>query len=418
MPLSDFLFSKTHNVDQLVDIKSRKRVDKVLLKVIKTVRERGSISEWIKPTSDLRTEFEMTDRQIKSVCSVLNEYYDLQMNPEEMKTPNDMVLFIKSNKQAKADSIYLVDGSNVDTDMNDDLTSEPKENLEVKKEILEESEPSDPVKEDVEGEPSTEKDKPAVPIDAVGKVDNSSKEGLLDVVVGGAAAAGLVYAAIKLYQEHNWSKLEEYMNKHYAEIIKDIKANHKNEEAFAKNRAVLFKAAALKAAFKTRYDQLMKIKAMPLPHEDEPIDLYKNKLSAYLHPKMDVKTTPGDPSYLTLEEAGYFAAANVLPLINQIKVTFNLQDEVDGILMPYLKKTDRQEYAPVMKELGVANYFHSLYQEPWTDHFGTHVLKAIHNGLEGKINKDVGSSEQYSMESLASAPKQENMEWSEMLNSL
>ena len=423
MPLSDLLFSKTHNVDQMVDIKSRKKVDKVLLKVIKTVRDRGSISAWIKPTSDLRIEFNMTDRQVKSVCGVLNEYYNTDMNPTEMKTPGDMVLFIKNHRQMVTDSMFLINGFEVDEDQNDDLTAEPKENLEVKKEILEESEPSDPVKEDVKGEPSTEKDKPAVPIDAVGKVNNTSDEGLLEAIGITAGAAGLIYAAIKLYQGHNWDKLVEFMEKNYTKIVKDIRENHKTEEAFAKNRAILYKVNELHASFADRVNQLQKIKAMPLPYKDEPLDLYQNKLSAYFKTKMEVPAHPGDPSYLTLEEAGYLSAFNVTPLIKKIKEAFDLQDEVDKILFPYLKHTEHLEYAPAIKTAGVANYFHALYQESWTEHFSEHVLRAIVNGLEGKPNKDIGKSNEQieaSMETLAptvSAAEPPAESWSDMLAS-
>lgn len=421
MPLSDLLFSKTHNVDQMVDIKSRKKVDKVLLKVIKTVRDRGSISSWIKPTSDLRTEFSMTDRQIKSVCGVLNDYYNTDMNPVEMRTPGDMVLYIKSHQQMVTDSIFLINGFEVDEDQNDDLTNEPKENLEVKKEILEESEPSDPVNEEVKGEPSTEKDK-AIPIDAVGKVEDSD-EGLLEAIGITAGVAGLVYAAIKLYQGHNWDKLVEFMEKNYSKIVKDIRENHKDDDAFAKNRAILYKAAELNAAFTARVNQLQKIKAMPLPYEDEPLDLYQNKLAAYFKSRMDTQAHPGTPSYLTLDEAGYLSAANVNPLIKKIKEAFDLQDEVDKILFPYLKHTEHLEYAPAIKTAGVANYFHALYQESWTEHFSEHVLRAIVNGLKGKPNKDIGKSNEQieaSMETLApsvSTAEPPAGSWSDMLAS-
>ena len=96
MPLSDMLFSNTHNVEQIVDIKHKKTVDKVLLKVVKTVRDRTSITGWIKVTSDLRKEFQVTDRQMKSICGVLGAYYNVSLDPEQMITPGDMVGIIKA----------------------------------------------------------------------------------------------------------------------------------------------------------------------------------------------------------------------------------------------------------------------------------------------------------------------------------
>ena len=85
-----------------------------------------------------------------------------------------------------------------------------------------------------------------------------------------------------------------------------------------------------------------------------------------------------------------------------------------------LQVREHLEYAPAMKTAGVANYFHALYQESWTEHFSEHVLRAIVNGLEGKPNKDIGKSNEQieaSMETLAPSTEPKVESWSDMLAS-
>ena len=162
----DMLFGNTHNVEQLVDIKKKKKVDKVLLKVIKTIRSRTGISDWIKPESDLKKDFNISDKAISSICDILNEYYQVNIEPQYTGSVKDIVQFIKCHQQTAADSIFLIDSSTLDIDENNDTTEspdnvEPRENLEVDPEIVKASQPSNTVEEKVpEGvDASTEKDK-------------------------------------------------------------------------------------------------------------------------------------------------------------------------------------------------------------------------------------------------------------------
>ena len=162
--LSDMLFENTHSVEQIVDIKKKKKVDKVLLKVIKTIRARTGICDWIKPESDLKKDFNITDKTISSICDVLNEYYQIEIDPKYTGTVRDIVQYIKCHQQTAADSIFLIDSATLDIDEDDDTidtSNEPRENLEVDPEVVKTSQPSNPTEEKVpEGvDVSTEKDK-------------------------------------------------------------------------------------------------------------------------------------------------------------------------------------------------------------------------------------------------------------------
>ena len=156
----DMLFSNTHSVEQLVDIKKKKKVDRVLLKVLKTVRSRGNITSWIKPESDLRKEFNISDKAMNSICESLSDYYQVSLESASLRSVTDIVQFIKAHVATAADSIFLIDSSTLDVD-EDGITEDPngpKENLEVNPEIVKSSEPSNPTEEKVpEGtEASTE----------------------------------------------------------------------------------------------------------------------------------------------------------------------------------------------------------------------------------------------------------------------
>lgn len=653
---SDMLFAQTHNVEQIVDIKHKKTVDRVLLKVIKTIRDRSSIVDWIKPDSDLREDFDVTDRQMKSICSALGEHYNVYLDPTQMRTPGDIVGEIKIHQAKASDNTFLID-NNVDIDTDDDL--EPKENLEVKKEVIEKSQASTPTEEaeiSEKTEASTElteaseeslilgtiagltaagaylyktiSDQKAaelaaehekeykkqkkffdenyyilckyikqhclndnfftgkrtliplkqsieaykqiidrqkkilsmplpkakedvtsyknrlinhfggvittvkVPVkgsslsvfeagyanaaqvkqisdlsaqwkknradvhnlvtrsvgeayrpalEAAGVINFTTGSGVqqehktwnyewanqflsitgiifnhmkkiqqevvkehnakiakdtkkageegfnfVDYGIIGAGVIGIAYGIIKLYKAHEWDELVEYLSSNYEAMLKDIRENHKNDPAFIKNRAILYKATELNAAFTARIAQLKKLKDMPIPSKGEDKEQYRAKLRAYFHPTMDPRVKLSEPSYLTLQEAGYFNTIVVKALIKNIKEAFDLQDEVDQILLTYMRKAEGIEYKPLLEEAKVADHFHALYKEPWTEHFSENVMKAIVNGLKGESNKDVGASEQLtpepkkveaSMESMTTEAKDEG-EWSDMLNSL
>lgn len=424
MPLSDMLFSNTHNVEQIVDIKHKKSVDKVLLKVVKTIRERGSITGWIKPSSDLRQEFQVTDRQMKSICSTLSEYYNVEIDPTQMHTTGDIVGLIKTNKARATDSLYLIDGGTIDRDENDDL--EPKENLEVNPEIIKKSEPSVPSDIPIpeKSEPSIEggeeEDDKAVPIDAVGK------ENILLAAIGAYSAVELASEIMSLYKDHDWDKLVERMGKSYEKIVSDIRKNHKDDPAFTKNRAILYNAKILKSAFSARIAQLRKLVNMPLPVIGEDVSLTENKLRAYFSPKMDPRVKPGEPSYLTLEEAGYLNPYVTKDLIRKIKECFDLQDVLDKKLFTYMTHADGAKYKQALEDAGVADHYHALYKEDWTEHFSTHVMRAVVNGLKGKSNQDIGSEQlesepkkiEVSMEVMSSEQTNVPEDWGSMMDSL
>ena len=150
--LSDMLFGNTHSVEQLVVIKKKKKVDKVLLKVIKTIRARTGISDWIKPESDLKKDFDISDKAISSICDVLNEYYQINIEAQYTNTVKDIVQFIKCHQQTAADSIFLVDSSTLEVDDNNDVETpdkDPKENLEVDPKTIKKSTPSTDTDEDI-----------------------------------------------------------------------------------------------------------------------------------------------------------------------------------------------------------------------------------------------------------------------------
>ena len=429
MPLSDMLFGNTHNVEQLVDIKHKKSVDKVLLKVVKVVRERGSIPGWIKVTSDLRKDFNVTDRQMKSICNALSTYYNVSIDPAQMITPGDIVGVIKAHKASITDSLYLIDHGTVTQDEDDDL--EPKENLEVNPEIIKTSEPSVPsdipVPENSEAsiEGGDKDDEPAIPIDAVGKVNNDGEEGLLGIAIGGYSAVELTSEIISLYRDHNWDKVVEKMTSNYPKIIADIRKNHKDDPAFKSNRAILYPAKVLKSAFAARAAQLKKLNNIPFPVLGEDPELSKKKLQAYLGSKMEMKAQPGNPSYLTLEDAGYLNPYVTRDLISKLQECFNAQDALDSKLFLYLRKAEGEAYKPVLEEVGVADYFHALYKEEWSEHFSTHVMRAIVNGLQGKSNKDIGAEQmqeqqpkaEVSMEAIAVSQEQQQEDWGSMMDS-
>jgi len=113
------LFANSHSVEELVDIKKQKKVDKVLLKVIRTVRSRGNITDWVKPESDFKADLKLSDKVILGIKKALGDYYNLDlMSNSSLNSAKAIVSYIKTNKPNVADSIYLVDigEQEVDTD--------------------------------------------------------------------------------------------------------------------------------------------------------------------------------------------------------------------------------------------------------------------------------------------------------------
>ena len=225
--LSDLLFENTHRVEQLVNINSKKKVDKVLLKVIKTVRNKCNTNNWIKVESDLRDDLNLSDKNIKSICSTLNEFYNVEIDPATIASVQDIVCYIKAHQPNSADSLFLVDSNTLDIDEDDDTNSEPKENLEVDPEIIKSSEPSDTVEEKV-----PENVKPSTEI------------GLL--IAAGALALGAgIAGAIVYFREKKTKEFHDWIEKNYSSVCKFIKEKLKDNPVFFSKRGSLWTVDSL-----------------------------------------------------------------------------------------------------------------------------------------------------------------------------
>ena len=121
MAFSDMLFSNTHSVEQLVDIKKKKQVDKVLLKVIRTIRSIGSIKGWIKPEADMVKDLKMSVKAVQSVLKSLGSYYSLDLSKSTLRTAQAITNYIKTNKGTARDSIFFVDVDEKEADINDEV---------------------------------------------------------------------------------------------------------------------------------------------------------------------------------------------------------------------------------------------------------------------------------------------------------
>jgi len=402
----DMLFSNTHSVEQLVDIKKKKKVDRVLLKVLKTVRSRGNITSWIKPESDLRKEFNISDKAMNSICESLSDYYQVSLESASLRSVKDMVQFIKAHVATAADSIFLVDSSTLDVD-EDGITEDPngpKENLEVDPEIVKSSEPSNPTEEKVpEGtEVSTET------TDKEESTETPSQE-IADVIIGGVALAGIIASGIKLYKEKKMADLCAWVNEHYSEVCSYIKSKMQGCDAFYKKRETLWRVQDVTDASESRIDQLNKIKSMPEPHAGEPPNLYKDRLKSHFGDKMENRIMPKNPAYLTIDEAGYLDASTTKEYVKSLSEAFDLQDEVDQKIdkIRHIPGGDSIRYINVLSDMNVMPFLHAMYKEQWTDNFNEHVLKVIAENVkkEDVTKSDDSSQEAYSVEDI-SVPKE------------
>ena len=121
MAFSDMLFSNTHSVEQLVDIKQKKQVDKVLLKVIRTIRSTAGIKGWIKPEADMVKDLKMSQKAVQSVLKSLGAYYSLDLSKSSLRTAQAITNYIKTNKGSARDSIYFIDVDEKETDIHDEV---------------------------------------------------------------------------------------------------------------------------------------------------------------------------------------------------------------------------------------------------------------------------------------------------------
>ena len=122
MALSDMLFNNTHSVEELVDIKKQKKVDKVLLKVIRVIRSKGNLNGWVKPEANLKTDLKLSDKVILSIKKTLSEYYGIDLvKNKSLLTAKAMVVYIKTNKPNVADSIFLINADQQEVDTDDEV---------------------------------------------------------------------------------------------------------------------------------------------------------------------------------------------------------------------------------------------------------------------------------------------------------
>lgn len=122
MALSDMLFNNTHSVEELVNIKKQKKVDKVLLKVIRVVRSKGKLDGWVKPEANFKTDLKLSDKVITSIKKTLGDYYNIDlMKNKSLMTAKAIVVYIKTNRANVADSIFLVNVDQTETDEDDEV---------------------------------------------------------------------------------------------------------------------------------------------------------------------------------------------------------------------------------------------------------------------------------------------------------
>ena len=125
MALSDILFNNTHSVEELVDIKKQKKVDKILLKVIRVIRSKGKLDGWVKPEANLKTDLKLSDKVIASIKKSLSEYYNIDlMKNTSLMTAKAIVVYIKTNKPNAADSIFLVNLGQTETDTDNEVQTD------------------------------------------------------------------------------------------------------------------------------------------------------------------------------------------------------------------------------------------------------------------------------------------------------
>lgn len=304
----DMLFENTHSVEQLVDIKKKKKVDKVLLKVIKTIRSRTGISDWIRPESDLKKDFDISDKTITSICDVLNEYYQVNIEPQYTGTVKDMVQYIKCHQQTAADSIFLIDSATLDVDENNDTTDkpdkvEPKENLEVDPKIVKKSTPSTDTEEEIPTRVDT-------------SVDISTENLFTNIF-------GMISNTIKsVWQGHSLAtkQAQQFFFDKYDKVVNYINSNYGNNSKDKAKHAYIFEEKrplwsldSIVNMYERSRRQFEFIANLPVYEQAEKQDenkkdpIYESKLKKAL-PKKLVPIGVPEKEQLTYQDAGYLDA--------------------------------------------------------------------------------------------------------------
>ena len=124
MPISGLLFGTTHSVEQITNIKSKKKVDKILLKVVKVIKAKGKLDGWVKPTASLSKDLKLSDKTILSIMKTLGAYYQIDLTAKKLDTPMAIATEIKVKKPKVVNSLYLVDIDEMEVDVDDDVQPE------------------------------------------------------------------------------------------------------------------------------------------------------------------------------------------------------------------------------------------------------------------------------------------------------
>ena len=119
--ISSMLFGQTHSVEQLVKITNKKKVNAVLLKVIRVIRTKGNVSGWIKPTVSLTKDLKLSTKVIASIMKTLGEYYQIDLTKKAYDTPMAIVNAIKLNKSKVTNSLYIFDKDDMVLDNEDQI---------------------------------------------------------------------------------------------------------------------------------------------------------------------------------------------------------------------------------------------------------------------------------------------------------
>lgn len=345
----DMLFDNTHSVEQLVDIKKKKKVDKVLLKVVKTVRQRGSVSAWIKPESDLRKDLNISNKALTNICDVLGEYYQLPIDASMMNSIQDIVCYIKGHQATAADNIFLINTADLETDENND-TAEPTENLEVDPEIISKSEASNPDEEDVPD--GTE----------------ASTEG---AITNGIIAGIIVCATRVFFQEwkkekraQNRAELEkdkQYFLNNYGKVITHINQLYGNSEKSpdkSKTKALLDKEqklwsmSTIYSLYEKSRIQFNRISGIPYPKDGESDSSYCSRLKEYFSGRLTPLKSP-EKDMITYADAGYLDTKDVRRNWYFFSHRFNFyKDQAIKFLKLYEERT-QGKYKSYLTKLGV-----------------------------------------------------------------
>ena len=384
----DMLFNNTHSVEQLVDIKKKKKVDKVLLKVIKTIRAHSGISDWIKPESDLRKEFNISNKVMTSVCDILSEHYQLPLDSSLFNSVQDIVQYIKCHQQTAADSIFLVDSSSLEVDENndvaDDSDTEPRENLEVDPEIVSKSEADNPTEE-------------KIPEGA-----NASTEVITEAVI-----VSLITMAITVFIENykkskrkenraEVEKAKNYFLENYGKAIHFIETKYCNESTPDKKKTdflmnkehSLYSMSTVYSLYERSRIQFNRIATIIYPKENEDDSSYKIRLKEYFKGRLTPLKSPAKET-LNYPDAGYYNANDVRRNWCYFSHRFVFyRDQARKFIKKYEAKTNNK-YKNYLKSLGVYSILYPSTAE-FKERYGATIdwmsdLLAIFKCVKGDI---------------------------------